>query len=211
MNKQNLKKLIMNGVVLILLSFFLLTTCSLEGDLENVRIKAGLSIKKWITHSRGNSYHTAIGSSSGNAVIFTVAQRFTPSQLADLNVTGAKLTRISFMPNEANATYSVRVWTGGSVSGGGVYNPGTLVYSGAVLSGSSLRLRSWNDVTLTTPVTIPSNQELWIGYHINTQGGYPAGADVGPRVEGFGDVILWNNVWTTMTPNYNWMLRGFTE
>lgn len=170
-----------------------------------------------ITHTKSSDYYTGIGSDSGYAVEFSVAHRFTPNQLETFGVVGAQLTKISFMPAESQATYSLRIWIGGSEREG-IFISGTLVYSGPVLSGSNLKLRQWNEISLTTPITIPSNQELWIGYHINTSGGYPASTDAGPHFDKFGNLIYWNDRWQTLyssnnnkTLSYNWMIRGLTE
>jgi len=260
MNKHKVKDLYLRMVVFISLAMLLFTTCSLEGDIETMRKKAGLvDTEKWITNTKNNVYithvkdsvyHTAVGAGKDVAVVFAVAHRFTPDQLEALGVTGVQLTKISFMPAESQATYSVRVWIGGSANdgsgtgdpvpaiggseigapapggiggsapggiggsaSGNIFNSGTLVYSGPELSGSKLKLREWNEVTLTTPVTIPSNQEIWIGYHINTQRGYPAATDAGPNFDKFGNLIFLDNNWQTLnnTLPYNWMLRGFTE
>jgi hypothetical protein len=218
MNEHKVKDLCLLKIVFISLAALLFATCSLEGDIETVRKNAGLiDTKKWITHAKDNVYHTGVGADKDGAVEFTVAQRFTPKQLETFGVIGTQLTKISFMPAESQATYSVRVWIGGSESDG-VFNPGTLVYSGTELSGSNLKLEQWNEVSLTTPITIPSNQELWIGYHINTQKGYPAGADAGPHFDKFGNLIFWDGSWQTLDNtndteilSYNWMIRGLTE
>jgi len=168
-----------------------------------------------ITHAAGNDYYTAIGASSDIAAEFAVAHRFTPSQLKTFGVIGAQLTKISFMPAESQATYSIRVWIGG-YDIGDVFNPGTLVYSGTLQSGSNLKLKQWNEVALATPITIPLNKELWIGYYINTPRGYPATADAGPHFDKFGNLIFWNGSWQTLnntsgtkTLPYNWMIKGF--
>jgi hypothetical protein len=218
MNKHKIKVLYLQRIVFTLLVALLFATCSLEGDIENIRKNAGLiDTKKWITYAKSSMYHTGIGANEGSAVEFTVAQRFTQYQLEILGVTNAQLTRISFMPAESQATYSVRVWIGGSESGC-IFNPGTLVYSGIKLSGSNLKLQQWNEVLLTTPIFIPSNQELWIGYHIETQRGYPAGVDNGPSFDKFGNLIFWEGNWQTLDNtndteilSYNWMIRGLAE
>lgn len=170
-----------------------------------------------ITHTKSNEYYTSIGAGSDRAMEFDVAHRFTPDQLKARGVIGLQLTKIGFMPTESQTTYSLRIWVGGSESRG-VFNPGTLVYSGSAHSGSGMKLRRWNEVIMSTPITVPSNQELWIGYHINTPGGYPAGADAGPHIDKFGNLIFWNGNWQTLDNSnsdkvlsYNWMIRGFAE
>ncbi len=159
----------------------------------------------WITHA-DDVYNDAIG--TGGAVEFAVANRFTAEQLATLGVAGGQITRVRFMAHEPTATYTVKVWTGGS---GNPYAPGTEAASQAV---PSINVDNWTEVNLTTPVTIPANGELWIGYSLNTPSGYPAGTDAGPALNGFGNMMYFNNAWTTLTSlaatlDYNWIIQGY--
>ena len=150
------------------------------------------------------------GIGTGGAATFAVAARFTATELADYN--GATLTKVKFFPREATATYTVKVWTGGSVSGT-TYNPGTVAATQAV---ASITNEAWNEVNLATPVTINSAQELWIGYEVVTATGYPAGCDAGPQIEGKGNMMYFNNVWSTLSQissslTYNWNIKGFVQ
>ena len=159
----------------------------------------------WISHS-GNDYHDAIGTNA--AAQFHVAHRFTPAQLADLTVAGGLLTKVAFMPHEPGATYTVKVWTGGTT----VANAGTLVAEQAVTQ--NLTMDAWNEVVLTTPVNVPVNQEIRIGYHINTPSGYPAGIDNTATVEGFGNLIDfggWNTLVGLADITGNWLIKGFVD
>ena len=150
------------------------------------------------------------GIGTGGAATFAVAARFTATELADCN--GATLTKVKFFPREATATYTVKVWTGGSVSGT-TYNAGTVAATQAV---ASITNEAWNEVNLATPVTINSAQELWIGYEVVTATGYPAGCDAGPQIEGKGNMMYFNNVWSTLSQiasslTYNWNIKGFVQ
>ena len=150
------------------------------------------------------------GIGTGGAATFAVAARFTATELADYN--GATLTKVKFFPREATATYTVKVWTGGSVSGT-TYNAGTVAATQAV---ASITNEAWNEVNLATPVTINSAQELWIGYEVVTATGYPAGCDAGPQIEGKGNMMYFNNVWSTLSQiasslTYNWNIKGFVQ
>jgi len=213
MNKHKIKGSYLQRIFFISFIALLFTTCSLEGDIETVRKNAGLiDTKKWITHAKSSTYYTGLGADEGRAVVFTVAQRFTPDQLETFGVTDALLTKISFIPAESQAIYSVLIWIGGYEING-AFNPGYLVYSGTELSGSNLKLQQWNEVSLATPITIPSNQELWIGYQVDTQRGYPASVDTGPSFNKFGNLIFWDGKWQTLnsTLSYNWMIKGLAE
>jgi hypothetical protein len=148
------------------------------------------------------------GIGNGSSVVFKVAARFLPSHLADFGVIGGYLTKIRFVPREVNCSYSLNVWLGGTAN-----DPGSLVVEQPV---TLLLYYEWNTIELDNPVYISGDQELWIGYHINTQTGYPAGCDSGPAVDGLGNMIKWNNQWTTLlsfgsSMNFNWNLQGVVE
>lgn len=154
----------------------------------------------WSGENNGNSIGT------GGAADFSVAHRYPTSDLTNYN--GMTLTKIKIVPFIASSscTYSVRVWTGGSASG-----PANLVIDQEL---SSVTVEQWNEITLNSPVTINSAQELWFGYRCNTTTGYPAGCDDGPAVNGKGNMMYLNNAWTTLSGinpdlNYNWCIEGF--
>jgi len=158
----------------------------------------------WIHWDDGVNY-TGVG--TGAALVFKAAIRFSPDHLADMNVIGKFLRKVSFYPRQANATYTINVWTGGTET-----EPGTLVTEQPV---TNPEINAWNIVDLLYPVYIEA-EELWIGIHINTQTGYPAGADEGPAIDGLGNMMYLNNEWTTLlevapTQNYNWNIQGYVS
>jgi hypothetical protein len=123
-------------------------------------------------------------------------------------VIGLDLTKIKFVPWETNASHTIQVWTGGSSN---PFTPGTLVHSQAV---TGIVQKQWNTVELNSPVPIPRDQELWIGYKVDTRGGYPAGTDNGPAINGKGNIIFMSNQWTTLialnpTLTGNWSLKAY--
>jgi hypothetical protein len=74
----------------------------------------------------------------------------------------------------------------------------------------------WNTVTLNTPVLIDVSKDLWIAVEYNSSGGYPAGCDAGPAIDGFGDMMLWTGAWVTLLSlcpscDYNWNVQGYVE
>ncbi len=158
----------------------------------------------WI-HWDGAHGNNSVG--TGGAVDFDVAQRFTPADLTAHN--GKFLTRVMFVPREANCTYSVRVWTGGNISG-----PTNLVVDQMV---TNPVISTWNEILLDIPVYIDATKELWIGFRNNTTTGHPAGVDAGPAIDGKGNMInLAGQGWQTLiqvapTLNYNWSVRGLVE
>jgi hypothetical protein len=70
----------------------------------------------------------------------------------------------------------------------------------------------WNEVTLTTPVPVDITQELWVGYYVNAQTGYPAGCDDGPAVDGYGNMMNFGGWQTLLQINpeldYNWNIAA---
>lgn len=140
-------------------------------------------------------------------VDFDIAQRFVPEDL--VGQSGKYLTRVLFFPNEPACTYSIRVWTGGDISA-----PETLVVDQIV---SNPVIAQWNEVFLITPVLVDASKELWIGVRNNTTTGHPAGCDIGPAINGKGNMInLAGGGWQTLlevapTLDYNWNVRGLLE
>ena len=74
-------------------------------------------------------------------------------------------------------------------------------------------VEGWNNVLLTTPMTIPASGNLYIGYKITVTGGYPLGCDAGPvAAGGNGNWILFNGTWQHLTAlsaslTVNWNIR----
>lgn len=147
----------------------------------------------WLHWDDGNLWQ-AIG--TGGAAEFDVAARWTPSQLADYS--GNEISQISFVPFESMANYSVRIWKGEGAA--------ELVYDSAVINPE---IAQWNTVSLKTPIPVDATKELWVGYHINTQTGYPAGCDAGPAYDGYGNMMYYEGAWQTLLQinpdlNFNW-------
>jgi hypothetical protein len=62
---------------------------------------------------------------------------------------------------------------------------------------------------------IDVTQDLWIGYHVVAQTGYPAGVDDGPAIDGFGNMINFEGWQTLLETNpdldYNWNIKAYIE
>ena|GEM_PF-1699721 len=168
----------------------------------------------WFTHVTGDSYADAIGASGGGAVTFTPAMRFEQSHLQNFGVSGKQLQTIAFWPNNTgsvlgNATFTLKVWTGGS---GSPLAPGTEVHSQPIPA-ADIVWNAWNEITLTNSVTIPTSGELWIGYEAAVSAGYVASVCDGNVMTGLADVVQWGGNWTTLTAfgfeEYEgWLLKG---
>lgn len=146
---------------------------------------------------------SSIGTTSGVAD-FDVAAKW--DALGSVNsiypYVGMNITKIKFAPMAATATYTLRLWE---------TNAGALVYEQAV---PNPVIGEWNEVILTTPYTIPSGTTVLAGYRTVSTAGSPAGCDEGPQVNGYGNMIRWNNVWTTLsalsaTFDYNWNIKVY--
>jgi hypothetical protein len=157
---------------------------------------------EWIGYSNG-AITNSIG--TGGAANFDVAVRFTADDLAGFE--GGAITSISFVPGEdaTMSSYTLKVWQGSG-------NP-TLIYEQAL---TTIVADDWNEIVLDTPVPFDNTQELWFGFNCNATGGYPAGCDDGPEVEGFGNMMYWEGAWTTLTAlaptlTFNWAVEAYVE
>ncbi len=162
------------------------------------------SLEGWLSWDNGTTGNSVGTNSAAN---FDVAHRFTQQTLAEY--AGSSITQIKFFPSYQDCIYTIKVWTGGTSA----TNPGTLVRTQVA---NNVVLNEWNTVTLSSPVAIPLTGELWFGYNVNTQGGYPAGSDTGPAITTYGNVMYFNNAWTTLlalapTLNYNWLLGAYAQ
>ena len=180
------------------------TDLTAEGVDENTIVlnwegPAGSNLDEWIHYDDGTNYD-AIG--TGGAVEFDCAARWEPSQLAAYE--GASVTEIAFFPNEAAASYNVRVWIGAGAA--------NLVLDQPV---ANPLIGQWNYVALNTPVPIDITNELWVGFYVNAQTGYPAGCDDGPAIDGYGNMMNFGG-WQTLIQinpelDYNWNIQAHVQ
>lgn len=156
----------------------------------------------WINYDDGTNSN-AIG--TGGELVFEVAARFTQTELSA--ITDRYLTKVRFYPAEASASYSIKIYTGGT----SYLNPGTLSLNYPVTAPT---INAWNIVDLPAPIQIPSTGELWVSIGIDTPTGYPAGCDDGPSIPYKGNMIYFNNAWTILTQlnedlDFNWNIQAF--
>lgn len=131
------------------------------------------------------------------------AHKFSPLEL--MSYSGQQLTDIGFYAWEDVAAFTIKVYKG--------TNAELLLLEQTV---DSIIPMSWNDIALSTPILIDPTDFLWIGYEmVQTQYGFPAGADSGPAVDGSGNLISVNGgEWTTLVDyvfNFNWNIRGLVS
>lgn len=181
-------------------------TCIAPQDLETI-INPDNEIELFWTSACCGSYtyplshityglYTSIG--TGGPAEFDVAARWTPGMLQAVY----DIYSVDFVPGESDASYSIRIWQGDSA---------TLVYDQPV---EDFTLNEWNLITLDIPQPVDNSQMLWVGYHVETSTGYPAGVDNGPAYNGWGNMMFWEGQWSTLLEinpelNYNWNIIAY--
>jgi hypothetical protein len=154
-------------------------------------------VDEWIHWDDGMNSGNSIG--TGGAEEWDVAARWEPEQL--VNYEGASVTEVAFFPMDPITAYRVRVWIGASAANLVVDQPVTPVCG------------QWNIVTLETPVPVDVTNDLWVGYHVVTPEGYPAGVDDGPAIDGYGNMMKLDNEWQTLLQinpsfDFNWNISA---
>ena len=176
---------------------------SINGPLQNnvhlTWLPPGSIADQWIRWDNGQIYG---GLGYYGPTIFSVASRWPIPDITPYG--GSYLKKIRFAPNEATASYTLKVWKGTNAS--------TLLLSQVV---DNPIIGGWNEVTLSTPVLIDGTEEFWFGYEINQTMGYPAGLGSGPAVTGKGDMINSGGDWFSVKEawgwEFNWTLEGFVS
>lgn len=140
---------------------------------------------RWMEWDEGENGGNSIG--TGSAVEFSVAARWTPIQLHNEGIEGYPISKIAFFPAESYAEYSIGIWQGDSVV--------ELVYEQPVINPI---IAQWDTINVDSIVLIDATKDLYIGYKINAFTGYPAGTDGGPPINGYGNMIYWQNTWQTL-------------
>jgi hypothetical protein len=174
-------------------------TAEEQSNFEDILLEwtppAGGQIDEWLHWDDGVNANS-IG--TGAAVTFDVAARWEPAQL--VNYDGASVTEVMFFPAEALCDYSIRVWIGAGAA--------NLVVDQPV---ANPLIGQWNTVVLNTPVAIDITEELWVGYYVDAQTGFPAGCDDGPAIDGYGNMMNFGGWQTLLQINpeldYNWNLN----
>ncbi len=156
---------------------------------------------EWIQWDQGVNNGSAVGLTNGGT--FSVASHWTPAELAPY--AGWTIDKISFFPSgDPDATFTIKVWTGATGNN-------------EVLSQdlTSVTIDQFNEVDLTTPITIDASQDLWFGYEVSHLAGtFPAGTDDGPAIQYSGDMITTGGAWeslyvlTSGALDYNWNIAA---
>lgn len=142
---------------------------------------------------------TSIG--LGGAGSFSVAAKWTPEEIEDLE--GAYITSVNLFLAAENTDYTLKVWEGD--------NAETLVYEQEIIN---FQTGDFTTISLEEAVEVNTSQELWVGYEMNTEGfSYPAGLDGTTSDPGSGDMIYYEEQWSSMANVYgivgNWNIIAY--
>lgn len=158
----------------------------------------------WIHFDDGENYQ-AIGLSAGGT--FEGAIRITPDELEGYD--GWKLITVRwfhFVASGTNPTHS------GNIK---IYGDGTSTWPGALITTEPYTVTGtgWKEILLSHPVTLNATKDVWVSIEItHGPGEYPLGIDIRFAVDGKGDWIYYNGVWSELqnissgpgTLDYNW-------
>ena len=158
-----------------------------------------------IHHDSG--YSSGVG--TGGAASFITAARFTADELADYYAV-YELGAVKFhIRTNQFSEVQVKIWEGGSLDG-----PDQEIYSADVTD--EVVIEDWTIHELPEMIELVPGEEYWIGYAIETTGGFPASVDPGPMVEDKGGWMYFNNNWALLPDinedlDFNWNIRGILE
>jgi len=160
-------------------------------------------LTEWKQWDDGMHYES-IGFGTGKETWTGIAARWTPEMLREIK--GAVLTKIGFIPCDLRAFFKIAVWTGEDL------NPVYLQATG------DLVLNEYNVIQLIEPLNIDITKDLYIGYFLSTDTGYPISVDDGPAIDGFGNMALIGNPveWRTLLEmndllDFNWNIKAYFE
>ncbi len=154
---------------------------------------------EWLSYTN-SEFNISVGLS--DTTTWAIAARWTSEQL--LPYQNLPITRITFFPTGEQTNYNVKIW-----EGNGAQN---IVYQKPI---TNPVVGEWNEIQLSDPVMIAPGKEYWIGIEMqqdNTED-FGASLDTGPAVEGFGDMLLYNEEWFSNSATFgfegNWMIGAY--
>jgi hypothetical protein len=160
-------------------------------------------ISEWKQWDDGIHYSSA-GFGTGKESWTGIAARWTPELL--MEVKGAVLTKIGFIPSDNRAFFKIAIWVGEDI---------TPVYIQAT---DDLVINEYNIIQLVEPLNIDITQDLYVGYLISTYTGYPISFDSGPAIDGYGNMVLTGvpTEWKTLLQingdlDFNWNIKAYFE
>ena len=105
---------------------------------------------------------------------------------------------------------SIKIWKGGSENG-----PAEEIYSEDVTN--EVLINEWSVHILPELIQLEPGEEYWMGYAMETTGGFPASVDSGPMVEDKGGWMYFNGEWHQLIAlgedglDFNWCIRGILQ
>jgi len=158
-------------------------------------------VSDWMTFAQNVDYI-----SNGGTNPFTTAVRFTTDDLQ--NFYGSKLTQVRFWVDTAQCKYTIQVWL---QDPGLTSVPGTPIFTQLV---DNPKLGSENVVTLTSPVSLVNNKELWIGiqFQMTNPKAYVAGLDGSSPTASMRNWIYTDNwYYIGESDSTNWDIAGYLQ
>jgi hypothetical protein len=138
----------------------------------------------------------------GQGLTYSIAIGW-PSDFLE-NYESQSVEYVSFFPSDEVSEFTLKAWAG--------ENRETLIYSQQIPDYTPYQ---WNTIQLDAPIFIDATENLYIGLEINQVGfNYPAAIDEGPSVEGFSDLIYFENEWLTLADfgfSNNWLIKAFVS
>jgi M6 family metalloprotease-like protein len=150
-----------------------------------------------------------------NRVATTLYYHNSPAHAIGTSGTATWICAIRFTSAELSAYYAdyeiqkIRIYINGSVftecvikvwEGGSYGDPGSEIYSQDV---TGIIGSGWNEHSLSSPVSLISGNEYWVGYSITATAGYPSTTDDGELVSGKGAWIKWGSGAWQELPGFN--------
>jgi hypothetical protein len=156
----------------------------------------------WMHWDNGYLY-TGVGLLSGGN--FSVAARWDVDQLNIYENDTIKKVKIH-LQDTGFQNIVLKIWKGENAS--------ELIYEDTLTDVTS---ETWMEILIDTVLLVPEDEELWVGYTIIGQisTSYPPGADSGPAVAGYGDLISTDGIsWDLLSSygqNYNWNIQVYIK
>ncbi len=153
----------------------------------------------WLHYDNGMHYCN-IGTGSPSEL--DLAMRFPVSALQEYS--GMSIQALKIWTG-TTGEFALRIWKGDTPSA-----PDSLIYEQTFSPVNDY----FCEIELPVPLPIDTAHELWLGYHCNVVSGYPAGCDSGPARDGFGNLVNYRGVWSslkTLQPelDFNWNLSAY--
>ncbi len=128
---------------------------------------------------------------------YDFASKWDPEHISAYD--GWTINKVRVILSNPAATVKLKIWTG---------QEATEIYSQDV---TGIVVNDWTEITLDTPQTIDASTQLWVGLNVDMPfPGVVMGCDLGPAIDGFGDMYRFNGTWYSDF-DYNWNIQFEVE